>query len=302
MLGFEYQSLHQRSYFAFHTGCRFSANASGPSLASSDLSSVGDLPHGPAPPRLVVGDDAVVDAVGHPLAGLHGQRRVDGDPLGQRQRGVQLGAVGHHLVDQSPLQRVGRRHRLTGEHQLHRHLARQLLDDAEHAAGRGDETALDFGQPECRALPRDDQIAGQRQFGAAAERGAVDRGDGRLVDEVAHVPGEAPLAVVGVHTGSRRREIALRSAPAQNDLSPAPVITTTRTSGSSWACCSASPTAMLTAALMALRASGRLIVMIRTLPRRSMSAAGAGDRVGHSSSRMVALAWPPPSHMVCRPY
>ena len=59
---------------------------------------------------------------------------------------------------------------------------------------------------------------------------------------------------------------------------------------------------MLTAALMALRASGRLIVMTRTLPRRSVRAAGAVHVVGHSSSRMVALAWPPPSHMVCRPY
>ncbi len=66
-----------------------------------------------------------------------------------------------------------------------------------------------------------------------------------------------------------RREIAFRSAPAQNDLSPAPVITTAHTSESSCACCSASPTAVLTAPLTALRASGRLMVMTATLSRRS---------------------------------
>ena len=90
------------------------------------------------------------------------------------------------------------RHRLAGEQQLHRDLARQLVDDAEHAAGRRDQSALDLGQAELRPLLGDDEVAGQRQFGAAAERGAVDRGDGRLVDEVLHVAREAPLAVVGV--------------------------------------------------------------------------------------------------------
>ncbi len=89
-------------------------------------------------------------------------------------------------------------HRLAGEEQLHRDLARQLVDDAEHAAGRGDQPALDLGQPELRAFLGDHEIAGERQFGAAAERGAVDRGDGRLVDVVVDVPGETPLAVLGV--------------------------------------------------------------------------------------------------------
>ena len=40
VLGFEYQSLHVLSYLAFQTGWRFSANASGPSLASSERISV----------------------------------------------------------------------------------------------------------------------------------------------------------------------------------------------------------------------------------------------------------------------
>ncbi|GAC1644602.1 MAG: thiolase family protein [Mycobacterium sp.] len=36
---------------------------------------------------------------------------------------------------------------------------------------------------------------------------------------------------------------------------------------------------------------------------QTMCESGGGGYVGgHNSSRMVALAWPPPSHMVCRPY
>src|SRR5580704_13785122 len=69
--------------------------------------------------------------------------------------------------------------------------------------------------------------------------------------------------------------MALRSAPAQKDLSPAPVITTARTSASCCASSSASPTPMLTAPLTQLRASGRLIVMTRTSPRRSVSTAAS---------------------------
>ena len=96
----------------------------GPSLASSERMSVPISRMVLRPAGFVAGDDAVVDAHRDPLAGPHGQRCVDGDPLGQRQRGVDRGAVGHHLVDQAPLERVGRAHRLAGEDQLHRDLAR----------------------------------------------------------------------------------------------------------------------------------------------------------------------------------
>ncbi len=157
-----------------------------------------DFAHGPGPAGLVTGDDAVVDAHRHPLARPHGQRRVDGDPLGERKRGVDRGAVRHDLVDQAPLERVGRTHRLAGEDQLHRDLARQVVDDAEDATGRGDESALDLGQPELRTFLRHHQVAGEGQFRAAAQRGAVDRRDGRLVDVVVDIARETPLAVVGV--------------------------------------------------------------------------------------------------------
>ena len=58
--------------------------------------------------------------------------------------------------------------------------------------------ALDLGQPELRAFLRHHQIACEREFGAAAERGAIDRRDGRLVDVVVHIARETPIAVVGV--------------------------------------------------------------------------------------------------------
>src|ERR1700738_4013820 len=92
--------------------------------------------------------------------------------------------------------------------------------------------------------------------------------------------------------------MAFRSAPAQKD-SPAPVITTARTSWSSWASCSASPTAVLTALLTALRACGRFSVISRTLPRRSVRAAGAvvvsvtsDDDLGGGSSRLRGRVGP----------
>ena len=77
-----------------------------------------------------------------------------------------------------------------------------MVDDAEHATRRGDETPLDLGQPELRTFLRDDEITGERELGAAAQRGAVDGGDGRLVDVVVDVTREAPFAVVGVEQSS----------------------------------------------------------------------------------------------------
>ena len=73
-----------------------------------------------------------------------------------------------------------------------------MIDDAEHATRGGDEAALDLGQPELRPFLGHHEVTGERQLAAAAQRGAVDGGDGRLVDVVVHVAREAPLAVLGV--------------------------------------------------------------------------------------------------------
>src|SRR3954452_8086631 len=67
---------------------------------------------------------------------------------------------------------------------------------------------------------------------------------------------------------------ALRSIPAENPL-PAPVSTPTCSSGVSSSSSRASATPCASAPLTALRASGRLSVMSRTLSRRSVSTASA---------------------------
>ena len=64
--------------------------------------------------------------------------------------------------------------------------ARQPL----RAAGAGQQAELDLGHAELRRRHRDPVMAGQRDLEAAAERGAVDRGDHRLgaiLDDVDHL-------------------------------------------------------------------------------------------------------------------
>ena len=48
------------------------------------------------------------------------------------------------------------------------------------AAGAGDQAEADFRQAELGFVGRDAQVAGEREFEAAAERGAADLGDGHL--------------------------------------------------------------------------------------------------------------------------
>src|ERR1700681_4065475 len=86
---------------------------------------------------------------------------------------------------------------------------------------------------------------------------------------------------------------ALRSMPAEKGLSPAPVRTTTQHSSSASSSSSAAAIPLLTSPLMALRASGLLMVMISTCPRRSrstaammllLSVAPESDRPGHRTA------------------
>ena len=70
-------------------------------------------------------------------------------------------------------------------------------------------------------------------------------------------------------------EKALRSMPALKALSPLPVMITTQHSSSSASSSMVDDMARLTAPLMALRASGRLMVRISTCPLRSRSTSSA---------------------------
>ena len=84
-------------------------------------------------------------------------------------------------VDQPDRLRLLGRDRIAADDQRQRgfgaHQARQALG----ARGAGDQPELDLGQPELRARHRHAVVAGERDFAPAAERGAVDRGDDRLL-------------------------------------------------------------------------------------------------------------------------
>jgi hypothetical protein len=177
-------------------------------------------------------------------------------------------------------------------------LAGQCIDDPEHASGGGDESPLHLWQSERRALVGDDQVTGERDLRAAAERGAVDRGDRRFVDEVVDVSGEAPLAVLGVVQvlpPRDRLEIgsgAKRSVARAGDHHGPHLGVGVRTFKGV-----ADPDA-----------DGAVdrVARLRAVDRDDLDVAAPLDERGwrrscHSSSTMVALAWPPPSHMVCSP-
>ena len=95
--------------------------------------------------------------------------------------------LGHHvalgdLVDQAERRALGRIDEGAGDDELQRLLdadgARQPL----RAAGARQDAELDLGQPElAHVLARHPLMAPERQLQAAAQRGAVDGGDDRLV-------------------------------------------------------------------------------------------------------------------------
>src|SRR5262245_60912582 len=81
----------------------------------------------------------------------------------------------------------------------------------------------------------------------------------------------------------------VRSAPAQNALSPAPVSTTTRTASSARAPAIASRSPLITPYDIALRRSGRLIVTRATPPSTSYSTSPA---VIAGSYATCGVPWP----------
>jgi len=92
---------------------------------------------------------------------------------------------------------------------------------------------LYFGLAEPRGFGGDSNRAGHRQFTATTERKTIHSSDDRL----AEVFNEVRKRLAGPRFLFRRERsivaISLMSAPAANDLSPAPVKTTPRTSASS---------------------------------------------------------------------
>ena len=148
----------------------------------------------------------------------------------------QLG-VRHHLGDEAQLVAFLGRDVAAGQHHAHRLLERDHARQALHAAGAGGQADLGLGQGEGRLVGGDDDVAGERDLEAAAHGDAVDRGDHRLVEVVA--VGRARRSPWRGWTG-RLPVLAcnsawyFRSLPAQNALSPAPVMMATQSSGLAW--------------------------------------------------------------------
>ena len=159
---------------------------------------------------------------------------------------------------------------------------------------------LTSGSPNFARSSATTRSLGEREFGAAAQRGAVDRGDGRLVDVVVDVSREAPFAVVGVE----------QVLPARYRLEI----------GSGAEGFTGTGDHHRTHLWIVLRLLQRIahrdadgavdgVAGLRPVQRDDEDIApplgesgGGGHVSGHSSSMMVALAWPPPSHIVCSPY
>jgi hypothetical protein len=87
------------------------------------------------PERVIGSDVAVDDAVRDPLAGLYGQWRVGTDPGGEVEGGVEQVGLRYHTVHQAEFVRSQGGEWFAGQDQLHRDLLRQLLRQAEDAAG-----------------------------------------------------------------------------------------------------------------------------------------------------------------------
>ena len=159
--------------------------------------------------------------------------------------------------------------------------------------------ALHLRQPELRAFLCDHQIACEREFGAAAERGAVDRRDGRLVDVVVDIARETPIAVFGVEevlAAGYRLEIGsgAEGFTGTGDDDGADVRIVLRV-GQRIADRGAQCAVDGVARLGAVQRDDHDVAP-------PLGESGGCNAFCHSSSMMVALAWPPPSHMVCSPY
>lgn len=206
----------------------------------------------------------------HPLAGGHGQRSVGDDAPRQFARGLQRLAGFGQLVDQAIAVGAPGREHVAGQRQLQRDAVGQLALQAHQAAGRGRQPALDLGHAELRIVGRHHQVAGQHQFEAAGQRIALHRRDQRL----ARRPGGQSAKAAPSMLGRSPRRKPLRSMPAQNEP-PAPVRMPMRRSSLASSSSTAAAMPRATARLIALRACGRLMVMVRMPSARSTRTSAA---------------------------
>ena len=157
--------------------------------------------------ELRVGRGAAGHAVALGVPGLH-RLRVGLDPLAGL--GQHLLRRGGDLVDRGPSSTgLGRLVAVALQQHLHQAVGHaEQADDAGDAAGAGQQAEGDLGQAELRlrVVQRDAPVAGERDLQAAAERRAVERGDGRLAQllEAAEVGLDARDAARRTRPCSRR--------------------------------------------------------------------------------------------------
>ena len=177
---------------------------------------------------------------------------------------------GHDPIDEAEPIRLLGADLLSGQKELEGPACANQAREALRAAVTGDEPEVDLGLAELRGIGRNAERAGHRELAPAAERVAVDRGNGRLAQMLDR--GRTPAGrgsqcsrpLVGVCRAS-----SLMSAPATNAFSPAPVMTTTRTASSSPSAVNVWCSSSRVCELMAFRTPGRLNVTRATASSRS---------------------------------
>ena len=122
----------------------------------------------------------------------HRHRRVRRPALRQRPRLGPEGGGGHDTVDEADPARLGRVDEASAEEQFQGAALPDQPRQPLRAGEAGNEPELDLGLAEPRRVGRQPDRAGHRQFAAAAEGEAVDRGDDRLAEPLDQV--EDPLS------------------------------------------------------------------------------------------------------------
>ena len=158
-------------------GARFSLNASGPSLASSErntsmpiLVSIlkASFSCRPSVSRI---DRRIACTASGPLSRDH---------LGDLQRLLQRLAVGHHMADQPVLQSLGRGDVPAGQQQIAGDRVRNLAYQPHRRAAHRVQAPLRLGDTELRALAGHPDVGALQDLGAAGDGRALDGGDQRL--------------------------------------------------------------------------------------------------------------------------
>src|SRR5437867_3879551 len=143
------------------------------------------------PGRVQIGAHAGLD---HPLGQAERLRRRGGQPRGERARFAGELAVLHDAVDEPAAQRLIGGDDLAGQHELLGAPEPDELDQTRAPADARDQPEVVLGQAEPRRARGDPEVARQRQLEVAADAGAVDRRDQRLLErlEVVEEAGEEP--------------------------------------------------------------------------------------------------------------